>query len=249
MFRISAYADAHQGLVREYMEDDYAMENLKDGSGFPFVVVADGMGGHEGGDVASQLATSTIMRTMNTSNERSLGTRIRTAFRAANTAIAREAKKRRFRAMGTTAVCAVVREEEDGLGCVIGNVGDSRAYVIRDGEIVGKTRDHSLVQELVDAGRISEEEAEDHPRANIVTLALDGKSDMSKADIYRVSELEKGDIIVLCTDGLTKMVTDKRIAKIASGRDAASLIVQKLIKEALKNGGHDNVTVAVLQIR
>ena len=169
-------------------------------------IVADGVGGGSAGEVASEYAAKKVLHEYYHSSEPDLGERLKTAIHAANAGIFEHVQRRpELGRMGTTLVAAVVRGDE----LVVANVGDSRAYLIRKGEIHQVTRDHSLVARLVDEGSITPEEAETHPRRNVVLRSL-GAGAKVYSDIFD-GRVQRGDQIVLCSDGLMRHVTDDEI--------------------------------------
>jgi len=225
---------SNPGRVRNRNED--SAFPVADGSAQEVVIaVADGMGGHIGGEVASQLA----VRAAIAAADRDAADRVRVA----NEAIMSEAlRKRHLSGMGTTLTLALFA----GDTVSIGHVGDSRAYRWRDGELVQLTRDHSLVMEYLAAGRITEEEALDHPQRNILTRALGLEWRMPVDEL--VEHLRAGDRYLLCTDGLTTMVTDEGIADLLDENPLPQEAAWALIEAANLAGGDDNVTVAVIDI-
>lgn len=239
--RISAGTDT--GRVRQSNQDSYAIGELPDGGAW--AVVCDGMGGHAGGNVASSLAVKRISEDIK-SNYRSgmkpssVKNMLETAVVAANADVFDAAiKSNELRGMGTTVVAAVCSSDL----CVVAHVGDSRCYRISEGKIIQVTKDHSLVQELVDAGVITPEEAINHPRKNIITRAL-GTNDDIEVD-FSDFFISDGDILLICTDGLTNHVSDEDIKKCFSDSNAFDYS-DRLIKLANENGGSDNITAVVI---
>jgi serine/threonine protein phosphatase PrpC len=221
------------GLIREQNEDSLiAMP--------PLFAVCDGMGGHEAGEVASGIAAKTLF---DEAPAHADGKALGRAVIAANRAVIAGAEQERGRpGMGTT--CTATLLEGDHL--VVAQVGDSRAYLLHGGSLQQITRDHSLVADLVDAGRITEDEARVHPQRSIITRALGNDPDMVP-DIYDLA-VEVDDRLILCSDGLYGMVLDPAIEKIAKETSSASECVDNLIEAALAAGGVDNVTVIVVDI-
>lgn len=231
-----AFGISHIGR-RENNEDNILILKLPDSY---LLAVADGLGGHNAGEVASQIAVDNLKEVFE--HEYKKGMRdeevknlLKKAYEKAHKRIKKNATGER-RGMGTTLVMAFVRDGE----AIIANTGDSRACLIRKGAIVARTKDHSLVQELLDKGEITEKEAKKHPLRNIITKALGINLDI---DLYEW-KLEKGDVLLLSSDGLHDYVDDSRIAEIASKEKSAEEIVRKLIEEALPVT-RDNVTVVV----
>ena len=218
------------GQVREGNEDSYLVEQ-------PLYVVADGMGGHRGGEVASELAIETI-QALFLKREGSLVTQVEEANRRV---FERSQSDRNVAGMGTTLTAALV----DGSRVQLAHVGDSRAYLFRDHELTILTEDHTLVHRMVMAGEITEEEAEVHPHRSILTRALgvDGRIQVDELAI----DVRPGDRILLCTDGLTGMVSEEQIGTILDSTPGdAQGAVERLIAEANRAGGVDNITAVVL---
>ncbi|MBP5314169.1 MAG: Stp1/IreP family PP2C-type Ser/Thr phosphatase [Eggerthellaceae bacterium] len=222
------------GYYREHNEDSYLAEA-------PLFAVADGMGGHNAGEVASKIAIDTLVsRRIKHANPEELGT----AIMSANIAILNAAFEGESReGMGTTLTAAVL----DGLNLLIGHVGDSRAYVFAEGNLQQITRDHSLVANMVEAGQITEAEARVHPKRSIITRALGIDPNMAAPDLYEV-ELAPGDRILICSDGLTGMVPDEKITVTMRTVKDAQECAETLIKQALQGGGHDNITAIVVNV-
>jgi protein phosphatase len=218
------------GIVRDHNEDGYLVDD-----GLGLVAVADGMGGHRGGEVAS----ATALEALHASFAASGG--LRDAVLAANDAVLERADDDNLRGMGTTLTAGVFGD--DGT-LLIGHVGDSRAYLLRDGELSRITTDHSLVEELVAAGELTEEEAERDPRRSMITRAIGLDGDLA-VDLYPVV-LVPGDRVILCSDGLSNMVSDAGIADILGADDDPATAAQRLIDAANAGGGIDNTTVLVL---
>ena len=234
------------GRVREVNEDAYLAAP-------PVYVVADGMGGHEGGDVASAIAVEEFGRMAEAGYDPQHGREaVAEALEAAQRRIleyaeeqARQGVERR-RSAGTTVVAALLVEDGDGLAWLLANLGDSRIYRMNDGVLDQVSTDHSLVQELVDAGRITPEEVATHPERNVITRAL-GDAVGVEAD-YFVVPLAEAERILLCTDGINGMLDDDAIATIlaeaADPRDAAD----RLVAAAVVAGGEDNATAIVVDV-
>jgi protein phosphatase len=207
--------------------------------------VADGMGGHLAGDVASRLALGVLENYLREHKYHDLPGRNRLAggIQQANEAVylaAREDVQRR--GMGTTITACLV---EDGQ-ITVANVGDSRALLLREGKINKLTVDHSLVQELIDGGGISEKEALQHPRRNVLTRAL-GIGPLVDVDIYEYA-ITRGDRLLICTDGLTGFVPGRRIGDLMMLSPDPHHVVQMLLKEAIALGSNDNITIILLAV-
>lgn len=217
------------GQVREGNEDSYLVIA-------PLYAVADGMGGHRGGEVASNLALETVQ----TLFEQGSGTLAEQVEQANRAVFDRSQKDRRVSGMGTTLTAALI----DGGRVHLAHVGDSRAYLFRAGELSLLTEDHTLVHKMVVEGEITEEEAETHPHRSILTRALgvDAAVQVDESDV----EVAGGDRILLCSDGLTGMVSDEQIREILGRNPDPQPAVDELVKEANRAGGIDNITAVIL---
>jgi serine/threonine protein phosphatase PrpC len=220
------------GCVRERNEDSLAVSP-------PLFAVADGMGGHAAGDVASELAIKVLMNYAPTSADAdALGE----AVVKANHAVINEALRAELAGMGTTMTACVV----DGTNLAIAHVGDSRAYLLHHGKLQQLTRDHSLVADMVEAGRLTEEEARVHPNRSIITRAIGSDPNM-RPDLYEITA-SPGDRLLICSDGLYSMVKPSRIqSQLARIRDPQRC-ASALVNDAISAGGLDNVTVIVVDI-
>lgn len=234
-----------RGKVRQINEDSYNII-----SGYPGIpvtfVIADGMGGHNSGEIASNLAVEFISNYILQFPEElqkhdTQGT-IHEIIRLANMEIYQKSvEEPTFQGMGTTLILAMVT----GRTLHIGHVGDSRAYLLREGEMTRITTDHSYIEELIKSGSISREEAERHPKKNIITRAL-GCFNEVEADIHTV-ELQEKDVILICTDGLTNMLNEDEIMNILTETKEPEQTCTKLIEIANEKGGEDNITVLVFK--
>lgn len=204
-------------------------------------LVADGMGGYEGGEVASQLTSDVVVEEYYTLNGKP-GEGLTLAIKSANQAVSQEAERNPvWRGMGTTVVAAVVH----GSNLYVANVGDSRAYMVRRGLIEQITWDHSFVAEEVRKGTMTVEQARDHPQRNLLTRAL-GASGGIDVDLFE-RDLRRGDVIVLCSDGLTEYVTDREIQEEVRTSPPRSA-VKRLAKFASRRGGSDNISIVVVKV-
>ena len=220
------------GRVRKQNEDAAWMDEKKG-----VYVVADGMGGHLAGEVASAMAIDAIQRMAKRHHAASVAV-LKEAVCAAHEAIfARAKENKNCSGMGTT-VSAMWR---GGHYMYIAHVGDSRIYRMRHGELEQITQDHSLVEELVRARIITKEEAKHHPRRNIITRALGTQGD--NAPDLLAADTQKGDLWLLCTDGLSSMVCDEDIQRVLALRESLDTKADMLMKMALAAGGRDNVTL------
>jgi protein phosphatase len=209
------------------------------------IVVADGMGGHEGGQVASGLAVHTVWDLFLHGPARPPLDTLMDAYQAAHAAIQQHALLHpELTGMGTTCTTAIVREDR----LFYGHVGDSRLYLLRGDTITRVTRDHSYIQKMLDNGTITPEEAKDHPSKNVLTSAL-GSSSPVEADFAEApSPLEPSDILLLCTDGLHGLLSEEELLAIAS-QNPPSEACRQLVETAKSRGGYDNITVQILRIK
>ena len=211
-------------------------------------VVADGMGGHAAGEVASAIASELIGARMCCLGDGQGPDEVRSlfvqAFLDAGSEIIRQAHEDSTRVgMGTTATVLVLRPDDN---YIVGHIGDSRAYLLRDSSFARITTDHSWVEEQVERGVISRDQAFRHPQSNIITRAL-GTEPVPDPDLY-VGEIQSADRFLLCSDGLSDMVSEDRIALILGGFDDPEATASRLVSEANLAGGTDNVTALVVHI-
>jgi protein phosphatase len=264
---------SHEGLVRRNNEDHFMISrfgrvletlrsNLAPGRvpdrsemvGYG-MLVADGVGGRAAGEVASSMAISTLHALVTQTPDWLFSTA------DAETGIVMQRMARRYRevdtalrdlgnvdptlsGMATTMTLSVSLADR----AVIGHIGDSRAYLLRDGSLHQLTRDHTLVQAMLELGQITPEQAAKHPYRNVLTRSLGGQDESLAGDFQRLS-LSSGDQLLLCTDGLTNMVDNAAIASVLRGAASANEACEELVELALKNGGKDNVTVALARYR
>lgn len=240
---VKIVAKTDKGIIRENNQDAYAVGEFSDE--VVWAVVCDGMGGAAGGNIASALAVKVISDKINASycekmRDSSIKNMLDSSLTAANIEVFDFAEaKPELRGMGTTVVCAIVRDNQ----AHIAHVGDSRAYIINEGNIHQVTTDHSMVQVLLSEGKITSEEAEHHPNKNIITRAV-GVDKSIEID-YEQIDLSDNDILLLCTDGLSNYVTDKEMIEIMSdGKEYA--FAERLVSKANLNGGGDNITVVII---
>lgn len=236
------FAKTDKGKVRDINQDAFAANILPDGAAL--AVVCDGMGGASAGDIASKTAVDIISQYILTSYLPTMDSEdiiklINNAIISANVEVYDlSLKDEKLSGMGTTAVVAIVRESE----AVICNIGDSRAYLFGE-NLEQITRDHSVVQSLVESGKLSREEARVHPEKNVITRAL-GVEENVLTDSYIV-KLDKNVKILLCTDGMSNYVSEELMFNIVTNNDIDK-ITDLLIDEANRGGGKDNITVAVV---
>jgi protein phosphatase len=237
----SCAARTDVGVVRSGNEDSYLM--LSDRGIF---VVADGMGGHAAGEVASEMATRIIVREIGALRgveDEEAARRVQRAIVAANESIyERTLSEHDKRGMGTTATVLVLMRGR----YLIGQVGDSRAYILRDGEFLQVTKDHSYVQEQVDAGLLTPDQARVHPYSNVITRCVGAGSEVLP-DIY-FGALRAGDILLLASDGLTGMLEDDQLVRILQSDGGPEAWVDRMVAEANYRGGLDNITAIVVRI-
>ncbi|EHP84290.1 PP2C family protein-serine/threonine phosphatase [Methanotorris formicicus] len=235
--KIKAYGVSHKGN-RTNNEDAILRKKLDDAY---LLAVADGVGGHNAGDVASNKAINILQKVIEEKYNKNLSIEeikqlLKDAYETAHKQIKAEAVGDK-EGMATTLTTAIIKENK----CIIANCGDSRAYLIRNNEIIERTKDHSLVQALVDEGHITEEEAMHHPMKNIITHAL-GIEDF-KVDVYEW-DLEDNDILLLSSDGLHDYVKKEEILKVIKNKDNPKEIVENLLNIALKKT-EDNVSIII----
>jgi serine/threonine protein phosphatase PrpC len=238
-----AVAKSHIGLVRSVNQDSHGIQM---DSPYPLVIVADGMGGHQAGEVASSMAVETVQKFLlseaSSMKEEQVLDRITQSFQLANQKIYEHAQAEANKAgMGTTLVVSVLHKDKFW----IGHIGDSRAYLFHNDMISQITEDHSLVHELVRSGQISLSEAEHHPQRHILTRAL-GTDPSIQIDLQEY-HWEPDDILVLCSDGLTIHVSSLEMEAVLRKDISLEEKVSNLLDLALARGGHDNITIVAVQ--
>lgn len=232
-----------RGVTRTVNEDAFlCLEDIG------FFMLADGVGGHNSGEVASNLAVEATRdylasKPLDDVESAKIFLYLYDCLKKTNETICARAKSRPdYLGMATTSIILVVRDQQ----AYIANVGDSRAYLLKDDEFTGITEDHTYVNELLRDGKISEDEAKVHPKRNVITRAL-GCEEPISPDFYRI-ELAEGDRILLCTDGLYNEVDEENLEAYMRQVKDLDLLVDKLVQEACLNGGKDNITVACVDI-
>lgn len=221
------------GYVRDHNEDSLIIIP-------PLFAVADGMGGHEAGEIASEITVSTLAEL---APDHLDAEGLTAAVEAANYNVLKAPRQGIGRdGMGTTLTAAMLEGER----LLIAQVGDSRAYLLHNGRLQQITRDHSLMADLIEAGQITPEEARYHPNRSVITRAI-GSDIHMRPDIYELN-VAAGDRLLLCSDGLSTMVSDHAIEAIMRRQDNAQHCADELVEAALENGGVDNVTVIVVDI-
>lgn len=235
-FQLSWAGVTDVGLRRETNQDSYFAE-------YPLFIVADGMGVHAGGEIASQRTIARLEALLDAgevSRER-----IESALELVVGDIAAHPETT-DEGTGTTLTGVFLESEGDDVRWVALNIGDSRVYLLRDERLVQVTTDHSVVQELIAAGKISPDEAEGHPYSNVITRAV-GASELTAPD-YVTIDVRAGDRFVICSDGLTKELTDYGIQHFLKENADPGAAVDAMLAAALENGGRDNVTLVIVQV-
>ena len=233
------YGRTDVGLVRKVNQDFIYYSRVPVGAFPNLFIVADGMGGHNAGDFASRYAVESFLDYIQTSKPDALIRMVDEGVKYANKKIIEKSQENpALRGMGTTMVVAFIEDDQ----LFVGNVGDSRLYLL-DQEINQVTEDHSFVETLVRAGELTREQARKHPDKNIITRAL-GAAENVKMDFFEV-DLEKGDKILMCSDGLSNMVEEDVLFDIIKHTYIGD-VVEELIEEAKMNGGSDNIAVIVI---
>lgn len=240
---MNIYGLTDKGLVRSSNQDAFAFGELSDGK--HFAVVCDGMGGANGGNIASTMAVDNLSASLKSGfranmSDSSVKNLLESAISAANVKVFDKSKMNaELRGMGTTVVAAVIFDNE----VHIAHAGDSRAYILRNNELIQITRDHSIVQSMIEEGKLTPEEARFHPRKNVITRALGVEESVNPE--FNINDLEQGDMLLLCTDGLSNYVESETIVQILKSETDPT---GKLIALANENGGGDNITAVVVKI-
>lgn len=240
---MEVYGKTNIGLVRKLNEDNFFIKRINEDD--LLAVVCDGMGGVNGGDVASKMAVDIISSEIlqgysENLSEKNIRDLISNAIVLANSDIFTYAEANSLIGMGTTAVVVLVCHDI----VYIANVGDSRCYLLKKGNAIQVTEDHSVVQELVKMGKITKEEARVHPNKNFITRAVGAESKMI-VDLIEI-DFVKGDILVLCSDGLSNYIDDKSLGEL-SLKYRGNALLDNYIKIALDGGGKDNITVVTVE--
>ncbi len=229
------------GMIRSGNEDSYFSDPEQG-----IFVVADGMGGHAAGEVASDMAVRIVadeLRDVREVSVEAASERVEHSLKRANLAIyQRTLTEVDKQGMGTTASVLLLQRGH----YLIGQVGDSRIYLLREGRLQQLTKDHSYVQEQVDAGVLTPEQARYHPYSNVITRCIGAGAEV-EPDIYR-GEVRRGDVFLVASDGLTGMVDDRRLQQLLMARASAQRVVDALISEANGRGGLDNITAIVVRV-
>ena len=247
-FNLRITSESHPGRKRPNNEDHFAVDES-----LGIIVLADGMGGHRSGEVASEIATRSLMsklKTLSTSDSAEAASNsrflegIRLAIAETNSSIFQAASDNVVhKGMGTTVVAIMLR----GSSINVGHVGDSRLYCFRRDKLTRLTKDHSLVQDLVDRGLYTEEQARAASVSHILTRSL-GLKEQVEIDVLS-ADIETGDLLMICSDGLTDMVADWQIRETLKDlSNSPETAIQKLIETANYNGGRDNISVILAQV-
>ena len=238
---MKAFSITDTGVLRT-MNQDYCFSSDTPIGKLPnLYIVCDGMGGHKAGEYASRYTVERIVAAVSRSRAESPIRILKTAIHKANEILVVESKEdKEKQGMGTTVVAATIIDNK----MYVANVGDSRLYVIND-TIEQITNDHSYVEEMIRIGKIKREDARKNEKKNVITRAV-GATEKIKVDFFEV-EMKDRDIVLLCSDGLSNMVTDDSICHIIKSSNQVDVIGKKLIEEANRNGGQDNITVIVVK--
>ena len=227
------YAKTDPGRVRGHNEDHVFASDAVVGGCPNLFVVADGMGGHNAGEHASEMAVKTVVSTLREHKNVNVHEALAASIRAAKENVA-------MQGMGTTLVAAVIEPGE----MTVSNIGDSRLYIVRDGELIRVTNDHSLIEEMIRAGKLSRSQSVYHPDKNKITRAIGAESAV-RPDFFEIS-MEGVTNVLLCTDGLTNMVEEDEIREILTSDRKVKQQAEELLRRANENGGLDNITVLVI---
>jgi protein phosphatase len=258
---LTVATQTHPGLSGKINEDRLAVACFRSATGRPalLAVVADGIGGHQAGEVAAELAVRRIVAEVEDSDGTTPLRTLQAAIQTASESIAERSAGQADKAgMGSTCACAWI----DGDRLYTAHVGDSRIYLVRDEKIQRITVDHSWVQEAIEKGIITPEQAHSHPNVHVLRRHL-GTVDLPKVDTglhlapdegeerarhNQGTHLQPGDVLLLCTDGLTDMVWDDEILRLITTRNALRSAAEDLVERANERGGHDNITVVLVGV-
>tara|TARA_B100001142_G_C14346929_1_gene660437 strand:+ start:384 stop:1187 length:804 start_codon:yes stop_codon:yes gene_type:complete len=244
-FITESYGSTDVGLVRDHNEDFYFIHKSDIQKDYSLLIVADGMGGHEAGEVASELSVKCFVdefEKLELKNVSNIQKHLSDSLKNANSKVFDKSRETETLGMGTTFTAVLLYKHK----LFFAHVGDSRAYILRSEKIIQLTQDHSWVAEQVALGIIKPDDAINHPKSNIITRAIGLNSevevDVSLMNVY------KGDIVLICSDGLSGLVSDKSIEEVVSINDFQE-VPDKLIEIANQNGGTDNITVLVGMVK
>jgi PPM family protein phosphatase len=258
---LNVAALSHAGMTGKNNEDRYSVTSyaLEGDRPVLFAVVSDGIGGHQAGEVAAELAVNYIVEKVSQSNGKDPTYIMESAIHAASEAIvSRSASKKDQEGMGATCACVWL----EGQHLYVAYVGDSRIYLVRDGSIQRLTVDHTWVQEALERGIITPQQAHNHPNVHVIRrhlgsvelpdvdfrLRLNGEDDAEQARSNQGTLLRAGDILLMCSDGLTDMVWDDEILRLILTRNKLRSAAEDLVAQANERGGHDNITVVLIGI-
>ena len=240
---MKSFSETRAGKNRSVNQDCFLCEEEAVGDFSNLFIVADGMGGHNGGDFASRFCIENVRDYIADNKGNSIISTIRSAIKTANERIRERAgKDERLTGCGTTIVLATIKDDI----LYIANVGDSRLYVLQNDSLSQITEDHSLVEEMIKSGIIKKEEARFNPHKNKVTRALGAEPDI-EVDFFEV-KLEKGDRVLLCSDGVSNMMDEETLEEIIGADKEISEICRILIDTAVNNGGKDDATVVMIEV-
>ncbi len=229
------------GKKRSHNEDYFGFFQLSEEV---LAIVADGMGGHNSGEIASRMAVEMIHENFSRERqEKDVLASLKSAFQVANfTILQKSLEQERLNGMGTTATALVIRGDQ----AFVGHMGDSRAYLFRDATVSRLTKDHSVVERMLEQGLLNREEANRHPQKNVIykTLGVNREADV---DLLGPIPVSHNDIFLLCSDGLTNLVSDQELLEIVT-QEPPQVACKKLIQLANQRGGHDNITVQILKM-
>lgn len=229
------------GRVRQENQDSVFICDSQIGILPNLYIVADGMGGHRAGEVASSSAIEAFVENVKNTSLKDILSVLQESVLAANAFLLEMSMETKaYEGMGTTMVIAVIDESS----VYISNIGDSRLYLINE-EIKQITRDHSLVQEMINIGELDKKSARSHKNKNVITKAVGTDINLT-ADFFDI-EIDNNDIILMCSDGLTNMIDDKGIHEIIKNEDASMSTVTRLVEKANENGGKDNISVILIK--
>lgn len=229
------------GIARQENQDSVFKCDVQVGILPNLYIVADGMGGHRAGEVASSSAIEAFVENVKNTGLKDILSVLQESVSAANAFLMEMSMDTKaYEGMGTTMVIAVV----DGTSVYIANVGDSRLYLVND-EIKQITRDHSLVQEMINIGELDKKSARLHKNKNVITKAVGTDANLT-ADFFDI-EIEENDVLLMCSDGLTNMIDDKGIHEILKTEEVFERKVEKLVDKANENGGKDNISVLLIK--
>jgi serine/threonine protein phosphatase PrpC len=224
------------GLHRKRNEDHYFIDEARN-----LFVVCDGMGGHKGGDVASQLAVDTIQRCMLNTETDELSTALHQAVEKVNQAVYEKGKSdQSLYEMGTTLTAAVINDGK----IFVAHVGDSSLFLLKAGKLIKITRDHTLAEQMLNDGLLKPEDMQSNGYNHVLTRAV-GVENQVEVDIYQ-EEIQPGDWILLCTDGLTDLVDKEEVLKFLCSAQSPEKTAKELLDLALARGGYDNITIVLI---